>query len=63
MTANIATPLSVVLALCAVSVSIPHPAAAQDPPGWNLVWSDEFDGSSLDTTKWTAEFTNVTSQQ
>ena len=22
------------------------------PKGWNLVWSDEFDGSSLDTSKW-----------
>src|SRR4051794_39833273 len=22
------------------------------PPGWVLDWSDEFDGSSLDTNKW-----------
>ena len=28
------------------------------PPGWSLVWSDEFngpDGSGIDTTKWTAQ--------
>lgn len=24
--------------------------------GWQLVWSDTFDGTSLDTTKWTAEW-------
>lgn len=31
-------------------------AAAQIPdvPGWQLSWHDEFDGSSLDTSKWTA---------
>lgn len=36
-------------------------AAAQTPPGWQLVWEDEFDGSSLDTSKWQAIFsTNPT---
>lgn len=32
------------------------PAWGQVPdlPGWDLVWNDEFDGTSLDTTKWTA---------
>jgi len=30
-----------------------HPsAAAAPPPGYYLVWGDEFNGSSLDTTKW-----------
>ncbi|GGF86787.1 hypothetical protein GCM10010912_35080 [Paenibacillus albidus] len=24
-------------------------------PGWNLAWSDEFDGTSLNTSNWTAE--------
>src|SRR5215469_15327122 len=27
-------------------------AVAAPPPGYYLVWSDEFNGSSLDTTKW-----------
>jgi beta-glucanase (GH16 family) len=25
------------------------------PPGWTLVWNDEFDGSSIDPTKWEHE--------
>jgi hypothetical protein len=24
-----------------------------EPPGWSLLWSDEFDGADLDTTVWT----------
>lgn len=28
------------------------------PAGWNLVWSDEFDGSSLNTANWTALTSN-----
>ncbi|RIK80578.1 MAG: hypothetical protein DCC67_09190, partial [Planctomycetota bacterium] len=27
-------------------------------PGWDLVWNDEFDGTAVDTTKWTKEVTN-----
>jgi beta-glucanase (GH16 family) len=30
------------------------------PSGWQLVWSDEFNGNSLDTTKWTAYVGNDT---
>ncbi|NRA28729.1 MAG: glycoside hydrolase family 16 protein [Parvularculaceae bacterium] len=36
----------------------PAPAGSDFLPqgkGWSLVWSDEFDGDSLDETKWTAE--------
>ncbi|MDX1419953.1 MAG: glycoside hydrolase family 16 protein [Rubricoccaceae bacterium] len=33
-----------------VDVTIPDPEAT--PDGWALVWSDEFDGTALDTTKW-----------
>ena len=39
--------LSVLLGLYA----IPTPAAAQ-PEGWQLVWSDEFDGPSINTANW-----------
>jgi len=28
-------------------------SGALNPPGWTLVWSDEFDGPSLDTNAWT----------
>jgi beta-glucanase (GH16 family) len=34
-----------------VTVSNPPPVVA----GWQLVWSDEFDGSSVDTSKWVFE--------
>ena len=32
---------------------IPDPEAT--PEGWELVWSDEFDGSALDDSKWTVQ--------
>ena len=32
-------------------VSLPPPS----PPGWRLVWRDEFDGPGLDTTNWAPE--------
>ena len=35
---------------CLLSGALTHAA----PPGWKLVWSDEFEGSSLDTKKWDA---------
>ena len=31
-------------------LTVPDPEAT--PPGWTLVWSDEFDGSALDASKW-----------
>ncbi|MBM3854927.1 MAG: glycoside hydrolase family 16 protein [Verrucomicrobia bacterium] len=30
----------------------PATAEATAPPGWRLVWQDEFNGARLDTTKW-----------
>src|ERR1044071_5301182 len=29
--------------------------AADDPPGWELVWSDEFNGNTFDASKWEFE--------
>ena len=29
-----------------------QPTVLQTPKGWNLVWSDEFDGGALDSSKW-----------
>jgi len=31
------------------------PPAVQTPQGWNLAWSDEFNGSSVDRTAWNVE--------
>ena len=47
--------LSAVAALAA-GVVMTGPASAQVPnlPGWDLVFNDEFDGTSLNTTHWTA---------
>ena len=28
------------------------------PPGWTLVWNDEFDGGEIDTTKWDFDIGN-----
>ncbi|MCD1596791.1 family 16 glycosylhydrolase [Rheinheimera aquimaris] len=30
----------------------PAPAEQATEPGWQLVWQDEFDGNSIDSTKW-----------
>ena len=32
---------------------LPTPGVA--PPGWQLVWADEFDGDAIDQESWTAE--------
>jgi beta-glucanase (GH16 family) len=43
--------LSALFCICARLVT----AAADDPPGWQSVWQDEFDGTALDLTKWEFE--------
>jgi beta-glucanase (GH16 family) len=42
---------------CAALLAAIQPVSAQTPatdapPGWTLVWSDEFDGTAIDETKW-----------
>src|ERR1041385_8354248 len=49
-------PLRIALALGVSSVFLMSPAEHSPrplPPGWPLVWHDEFDGPGLDTAKWT----------
>lgn len=42
-----------ILTLVGTSVATSQPAAhAAAPTGYELSWSDEFDGTSLDTSKW-----------
>lgn len=42
--------LSVKFALCALALA--HSAAAQNEADWSMVWSDEFEGSKIDSKKW-----------
>ena len=56
MIANKILGRSMAVAILAFFMQAAVPALA-DPSetGWQLVWSDEFDGDSLDTTKWNYE--------
>lgn len=40
---------------CDNSVEQTFPDPLETPEGWELVWSDEFDGTELDETKWEAQ--------
>ena len=44
------------LVACFAWASVIQPVRAQVPnlPGWDLVWNDEFDAGSLDTSRWEA---------
>ncbi len=44
--------LGTVATICAVAALN---LAAAPPPGYQLAWSDEFDGAKLDTNKWTSQ--------
>jgi beta-glucanase (GH16 family) len=39
----------------AASPAAEQPLAPREGAGWELVWADEFEGTSLDRTKWTPE--------
>jgi len=47
-------PKSFIFALAVVFISFAG-KGADAPTGWELVWSDEFDGNSLDRSKWEFE--------
>jgi beta-glucanase (GH16 family) len=42
-------------AFAALLVSLSAAFAADPPPGWELVWSDEFNGTTLDLSQWEIE--------
>lgn len=48
---------SSIVATMAFTFSVSPTSAVPEPPsdGWKLVWSDEFDGTVLDRTKWNVE--------
>jgi beta-glucanase (GH16 family) len=46
------------LACGAIVAAASGPATAADAPGWKLVWSDEFDGPTIDPTKWDFDLGN-----
>ena len=48
------TSLLLLSALVLVSLGRTDCSVTAAPPGWKLVWSDEFDGDTLDTSKWDA---------
>ena len=48
-------PLWSVLVVASVCLAVVTVRAADNPAGWELVWSDEFDGNSLDRLKWEFE--------
>lgn len=39
----------------ATAVCVGCGSSSSPSPNWQLVWSDEFDGTSLDTTRWTVD--------
>lgn len=44
--------LSSAIFLCFPLRTDAQPTTSREPIGWRLVWSDEFDRASIDTTKW-----------
>jgi len=43
---------SILVGLAAACLAVALPLCAAPPPGYRLAWSDEFDGTVLDTSKW-----------
>ncbi len=45
--------LACLLMACAARTSGPEATPISAPPGWELVWHDEFDGTAVDSANWT----------
>ena len=45
--------LGVFLAACGGAARSPTATPIPAPPGWRLVWHDEFDGTAIDSANWT----------
>jgi beta-glucanase (GH16 family) len=45
--------LACFLMACAARTSEPEATPISAPPGWELVWHDEFDGTAVDSANWT----------
>ncbi|MBW4840583.1 MAG: 1,3--beta-D-glucan 3-glucanohydrolase, partial [Paenibacillaceae bacterium] len=48
-------PILLFLLFTLLVVFVPAPSTTSAAPNWKLVWSDEFNGSSLNRTYWTPE--------
>jgi beta-glucanase (GH16 family) len=45
--------LSILLAACGAAARTPAATPIPEPPGWKLLWHDEFDGTGIDSANWT----------
>jgi beta-glucanase (GH16 family) len=50
--------VAVMASIAAALLLVPPTARGADTPGWDLVWNDEFEGTTVDAAKWTKEVTN-----
>ena len=45
--------LGLILSACGAVARSPAAAPIPEPPGWKLVWHDEFEGDAIDSANWT----------
>jgi beta-glucanase (GH16 family) len=45
--------LAWLLAACTATTARPTATPIPEPPGWKLLWHDEFDGAAIDSSNWT----------
>jgi beta-glucanase (GH16 family) len=49
----VALGLMYLLASCTAAAAMPTATSIPVPPGWKLMWHDEFDGNAIDPANWT----------